>query len=458
MASRPLVRPAHGPQNDRVINRRPHPAWFVAAVALVALVGAAGFRATPSVLLRPLHDEFGWSLGTISAAVSVNLLLFGLTAPFAAALMEKFGMRRVVAAALVLVSAGSGLTVFMQQSWQLILCWGVLVGLGTGSMALAFVAVVANRWFVARRGLVVGVLTAGGAAGQLVFLPLLARLTAGHGWRVAALTVAAAALSVVPLVWWRLRDRPADLGVTAYGAGPGDVAAPPAAAPGGAARTALRALGQAARTRPFWLLAGGFAICGATTNGLVGTHFIPAAHDHGMTETTAASLLALVGLFDIVGTIASGWLTDRVDSRLLLGGYYALRGLSLLVLPSLFAATAHPSMVVFILFYGLDWVATVPPTVALCREYFGASGAVVFGWVFASHQFGAAIAATSAGLVRDRLGDYDAAWYAAGALALGASLLSLMLLAGRRSRDVGPAGPGIGVAFPPAPAAPAAIT
>ena len=450
MAFRPLVRPDPAPHNDRVILRRLHPAWPVAAVAFIALVGAAGFRATPSVMLQPLHDEFGWSLGTISAAVSVNLLLYGLTAPFAAALMEKLGIRRVVAGALILVSAGSGLTVFMQQSWQLILCWGVLVGLGTGSMALGFVAVVANRWFVARRGLVVGVLTAGGAAGQLVFLPLLARLTGDHGWRVAALTVAAVALSVVPLVWWRLRDRPADLGVTAYGAGPDDVAALPSVAPGSAVRTALRALGQAARTRPFWLLAGGFAICGATINGLVGTHFIPAAHDHGMTQTTAASLLALVGLFDIIGTIASGWLTDRVDSRWLLAGYYALRGLSLLVLPSLFAATAHPSMVVFILFYGLDWVATVPPTVALCREYFGTSGAVVFGWVFASHQFGAAIAATAAGLVRDRLGDYDAAWYGAGALALAASLLSLMLLLGKRRKDIGPAGPGIGLAFPAA--------
>ena len=450
MASRPLVRPVRAPQNERVTLRRLHPAWLTAVVAFIALVGAAGFRATPSVMLQPLHDEFGWSLGTISAAVSVNLLLYGLTAPFAAALMEKLGIRRVVAGALVLVSAGSGLTVFMQQSWQLILCWGVLVGLGTGSMALGFVAVVANRWFVARRGLVVGVLTAGGAAGQLVFLPLLARLTGEHGWRFAALTVAAVALAVVPLVWWRLRDRPADLGVTAYGAGPDDVASLPAPAPGSAVRTALRALGQAVRTRPFWLLAGGFAICGATTNGLVGTHFIPAAHDHGMTQTTAASLLALVGLFDIAGNIASGWLTDRVDSRWLLAGYYALRGLSLLVLPSLFAATAHPSMVIFILFYGLDWVATVPPTVALCREYFGASGAVVFGWVFASHQFGAAIAATAAGLIRDKLGDYDMAWYGAGALALAASLLSLMLLLGKRRKDIGPAGPGIGLAFPAA--------
>jgi sugar phosphate permease len=429
------------------VKHRIHPAWFAAAVAFVALVGAAGFRATPSVMLRPLHEEFGWSLGTISAAVSVNLLLYGVTAPFAAALMDKFGIRRVVMAALLLVAAGSGLTVFMTASWQLILCWGVLVGLGTGSMALAFVATVTNRWFVKRRGLVTGVLTAGGAAGQLVFLPVLATLTQNSGWRVAALTVAIAALAVVPLVFWRLRDRPADLGVTAYGAQPGDE--PPAAAPAGsAARNALRALGRAAKTRPFWLLAGGFAICGATTNGLVGTHFIPAAHDHGMSETTAASLLALVGLFDIIGTIASGWLTDRVDSRLLLAGYYALRGLSLLVLPSLFAATAHPSMVIFILFYGLDWVATVPPTVALCREYFGATGAVVFGWVFASHQVGAAIAATSAGLVRDRLGDYDWAWYGAGALAILASVLSLMLLAGKRTERPGPAGPGIGLAFP----------
>jgi MFS family permease len=445
MASRPLVRPGPPPHNDRVTSRRLHPAWLVAVVAFIALVGAAGFRATPSVMLQPLHDEFGWSLGTISAAVSINLLLYGLTAPFAAALMEKFGMRRVVAGALVLVSAGSGLTVFMEQSWQLILCWGVLVGLGTGSMALGFVAVVANRWFVTRRGLVTGVLTAGGAAGQLVFLPLLARLTGEHGWRVAALTVASVALAVVPLVWWRLRERPADLGVTAYGAGPDDVASLPAPAPGNAVRTALRALGQAARTRPFWLLAGGFAICGATTNGLVGTHFIPAAHDHGMPTTTAASLLALVGLFDIAGTIASGWLTDRVDSRLLLGGYYALRGLSLLVLPALFAATAHPSMVIFILFYGLDWVATVPPTVALCREYFGTSGAVVFGWVFASHQVGAAVAATAAGLVRDQLGTYNWAWYGAGALAIFASLLSLMLLLGKR---ITPIAPGIGLAFP----------
>jgi sugar phosphate permease len=416
--------------------RRIHPAWLVAVVAFVALVGAAGFRATPSVMIHPLHEEFGWPLATISAAVSVNLILYGLTAPFAAALMDRFGMRRVVAWALLLVAAGSGLTVFMSTSVELILLWGVLVGLGTGSMALAFVATVTGRWFVARRGLVTGVLTAGGAAGQLIFLPILAVIVADRGWRAASLVVAAAALAVVPLVLWLLRDYPADLGRPPYG---GTEVLPPPAPGGGAARRAVVALRDAARTRAFWLLAAGFAICGATTNGLVGTHFVPAAHDHGMTETAAASLLALVGLFDIVGTVASGWLTDRFDPRLLLGAYYALRGLSLMALPLLFDDAVRPSMVVFILFYGLDWVATVPPTVALCRSYFGDRGAVVFGWVFASHQFGAAVAATAAGLVRDRLGDYDWAWYVAGALAVVAAGLSLLLLRPGRPAAVPPA-------------------
>ncbi|GIJ48683.1 MFS transporter [Virgisporangium aliadipatigenens] len=412
---------------------RIHPAWYVAVVTFVVLISSAGFRATPSVLIRPLHDEFGWPLATISAAVSINLILFGLTAPFAAALMERFGIRRVVVFAVTLVALGSGLTVFMNASWQLLLCWGVLVGLGTGSMAMAFVATVTGKWFVEKRGLVTGVLTAGGATGQLIFLPGLAALTEHAGWRTAALVVTAASLAVVPLAWWRLRE-PADLGVLPYGA-TGPVPEVKVANP---ARRALSALGGAARTGPFWLLAGGFAICGATTNGLVGTHFVPAAHDHGMTETTAASLLAVVGLFDIVGTIASGWLTDRIDSRYLLGMYYALRGLSLLVLPALFAATVRPNMLLFIVFYGLDWIATVPPTVALCREYFGDAGPVVFGWVFASHQLGAAFAATAAGLVRDTMGDYRLAWLGAGILSMFAAALSLSL---RHRKPIGTPAP-----------------
>jgi MFS family permease len=415
---------------------RLHRAWLVAAVAFVALIGAAGFRSTPGALIDPLQSEYGWSRGTISFAVSVNLLLFGLTAPFAAALMNRFGIRRVVACALLLVSAGSGLTIFMQSSWQLVLLWGVLVGLGTGSMALAFVATVAGRWFVRRRGLVTGILTAGGATGQLVFLPVVAWLAEHHGWRSAALVVAGGALAVVPLVLLLMRDHPYDVGLPPYG---GDVLVVPPPRTGNAATAALDALRTASRTSQFWLLAGGFAICGATTNGLVGTHFIPAAHDHGMPTTTAAGLLALVGLFDIAGTIASGWLTDRVDSRLLLAGYYAGRGLSLLVVSQLFAASPHPSMLVFILFYGLDWVATVPPTVALCRQYFGEAGPVVFGWVFASHQVGAAIAATAAGLTRDHLGTYGPVWYVAGALCLLAASFSARLPAPEPALPAAPA-------------------
>ncbi|GAB3587380.1 MFS transporter [Amycolatopsis endophytica] len=403
---------------------RIHPAWFVAFAAFVALVGAAGFRATPSVLIDPLHEEFGWSTTTISAAVSINLLLYGLTAPFAAALMERLGMRKVVTGALVLVAAGSGLTVFMTASWQLLLCWGVLVGLGTGSMALAFVATVTSRWFVRHRGLVSGILTAAGAAGQLVFLPLLAALATNDGWRTASLVVAFAALAVVPITLIFLRDHPSELGLTAYGATEGEEAPTPTS---GAARRALGVLAQAAKTRTFWLLAAGFAICGASTNGLVGTHFVPAAHEHGMPPTTAASLLALVGVFDVAGTIASGWFTDRVNPRILLGAYYFLRGGSLLLLPHLFAPTTEPPMWAFIIFYGLDWVATVPPTVALARERFGMSGPIVFGWVFAAHQVGASIAAVGAGAIHDHAGSYDLAWYLAGGLCALAAVMSLLI-------------------------------
>jgi predicted MFS family arabinose efflux permease len=410
--------------------RLPHRAWGVAAVTFVAIVGAAGFRATPGVLIVPLQDEFGWSRGVISIAVSVNLLLFGVMAPFAAALMDRFGIRKVVASALVLISVGSGLTTRMSQSWELVALWGVVVGVGAGSMALVFGATVANRWFVARRGLVIGILTAGSAAGQLIFLPVLAVLVDTRGWRAASWTVSLAALAVVPLVLLLLRERPSDVGLLPYGA-TGPVPPPtPARSP---ARAAIGALREASHVPAFWLLVGGFAICGATTNGLIGTHFIPAAHDHGLPATTAASLLALVGVFDIVGTIASGWLTDRVDSRLLLWWYYALRGLSLFVLPSLFASSLHPHMLVFVLFYGLDWVATVPPTVTLCRELFGEKGTLVFGWVFASHQVGAGLAAFAAGAMRTSLGNYDLAWYGAGALCLVAAGLSLGI---RRPRYV----------------------
>ena len=410
-------------------SRRFHPAWIVATVAFIALVAAAGFRAAPSALMLPLENEFGWARSEISLAVTVNLLLYGLTAPFAAALMNRFGIRRITSFALLLVSIGAASSIFATAPWMLVLTWGLLIGLGTGSMALVFAATVADQWFLKSRGLVVGVLTAGGATGQLVFLPIIAQMVVNTGWRQATLVVAAAALAVVPLVLIFLRNRPEDLNVTPFGAPPSWKPAPRQA--GNAAKIALATLRRASKSRTFWALVAGFAICGATTNGLVGTHFIPSAHDHGMPETTAAGLLAVVGIFDVIGTIASGWLTDRYNPRILLGVYYAGRGLGLLVLPFLLSATVRPPIIVFVVIYGLDWVATVPPTVALCRELFGADGPIVFGWVFASHQIGAAIAATVAAVVRDTTGEYTLAWFGAAGLCLVASLVSLSI---RRSR------------------------
>ncbi|HWM59498.1 MAG TPA: MFS transporter [Pseudonocardia sp.] len=412
----------HEPARQR--GRRIHPAWWVAVATFLSVVCAAGVRSMPGVLIEPLNGEFGWSLGTISVAISINLVLFGLTAPFAAALMERFGVRQVVTAALLLVAVGSGLTVFVSAPWQLVLTWGVIIGTGTGSMALALVATVVGRWFVARRGLVSGLLTAASATGQLVFLPLIATLADRIGWRAAALAVAGAALLVVPFVLGLLRDRPSDLGLLPLGGTSADVLPPHRT---GAARMAIGALTGAARTRPFWLLAGGFMICGATTNGLVQSHFVPAGADHGMPMTTAASLLALVGLFDLVGTVASGWLTDRFDPRLLLLAYYGLRGVSLAMLGPLFGAGLNASMLAFVIFYGLDWVATVPPTMALCREIFGPTSAVVFGWIYASHQIGAGIVALAAGLVRDHYGSYTPAWAGGAVLCVVGAVLSVLI-------------------------------
>jgi MFS family permease len=411
------------------VSARIHYAWVVAGVAFLALVMASGFRSTTGVLLIPLHEEFGWSHETIGLAVSLNLLCFGLGAPFAAALIERFGVRRVVAIALGTIAASSLATIGMSQPWELFLLWGLVNGFATGAVSVPLAAIVANRWFVRRRGLVTGLMTASYASGQLVFLPVLAWL-AGFDWRWAALAIAATALLLVlPAVLGFMRDRPEDAGLRPYGA-PENWEAPPRATapPFGAA---IDALGAAIRVPAFWLLAGTFFVCGATTNGLISTHLIPAAHDHGITQVTAASLLALIGLFDVVGTTASGWLTDRYDPRKLLLAYYALRGLSLLVLPLAFD-TAQAAMIAFVVVYGLDWVATVPPTSALATTHFGPQAGVVFAWIFAAHQLGAATAAWGAGLIRTHTGDYTAAFLAAGALALvAAAAVPLIRRAGR---------------------------
>ncbi len=396
-----------------------HRAWAVAGVTFLVLLASAAFRSSYGLMLVPIESDFGWTRAATSLAVSVNLVFYGVTAPFAAALMERVGVRRVAVGALLLIAAGTGLTVFMTAPWQLVLLWGVVAGLGVGATALVFGALITNRWFVTHRGLVMGILGAAFSTGQLIFLPSLARLIEGHGWRSASLLICAMAIVLVPLVVVVVRDRPADVGLLPYGATQAVADAVPTQ---GAARRAVGVLAEAARTRPFWLLAGTFFVCGWTTNGIVSTHFVPTGHDHGMAATTAASMLAVVGVFDIIGTIGSGWLTDRFDPRLLLAVYYLLRGLALGAVPVILGPSVEPSLLVVMMFMGLDWVATVPPTVTLCRLFYGVErGAIVFGWVFAAHMIGAAVAATASGVLREVQGSYTGSWWLAGVLALGAA-------------------------------------
>ena len=408
---------------------RLHYAWVVAAVTFAVLLLGAGVRSTPAVLIVPLEHEFGWSRATISFAVAVNILLYGLAGPFAAAVMERFGLRRSVAVSLGVIALGVALTPLMTQSWQLVALWGVVVGSGTGVVALVLGATVAGRWFRARRGLVMGVLTASTATGQLIFLPVLASLATRFGWRAVSVTVAAVALLLIPVVVALLRDRPADLGLPPFGGTALEPPPPPSTNP---ALRAVLALREGLGHRDFWLLCGSFFVCGASTNGLIGTHLIPACVDHGIPEVTAAGLLAAMGVFDFFGTTLSGWLSDRWDNRALLAWYYGLRGLSLMFLPFSFHYSFW-GLSLFAVFYGLDWIATVPPTVRLAARAFGEENVgVMFGWIAAAHQVGAATAAWAAGLVRVETGDYLAAFVSAGLMCLCASVMVGMIGAGPR--------------------------
>jgi len=381
------------------------------------------------VLMISLEGEFGWSRAAISSAIAINIALFGLIGPFAASVMDRWGVRRVILGALGLLAASVALTTQMRALWQLTVLWGVLVGTGTGVTSMVLAAIIANRWFDARRGLVLGILTAANATGQLIFLPTLASMIARYGWRSAVLVVAGAAAVVFVIVLVFMRDRPEDLGLQPYGR----TAA--TAVPQRRALAPLEALALAGRTRAFWLLAGTFFVCGASTNGLIGTHLIAACHDYGIHEVQSAQLLAMMGIFDILGTTASGWLTDRYSSRYLLFGYYTLRGLSLLFLPLTLRVGAS-SLVIFAVFYGLDWIATVPPTVRLTSEAFGRENTgVVYGWISASHQLGASSAAFGAGAIRTLLGDYQVAFWAAGLLCIAAGMSFLTIGRSLRPRE-----------------------
>ncbi len=411
--------------SSRLDRRGVHYAWIVATITFCVMLTTSAALGLPGAFLKPLTAEMGWSTDQVSSILAFRFALFGLMAPFSAILMERFGVRNVVCAALALISSGMALATVSTQLWQLFLAWGLMLGVGSGLTAMVLAALVANRWFTSRRGLVIGMLTASSATGQLAFLPVAAWLIEHMGWRVAVLPVLAACGALAVLVFGFMRNRPSDVGLTPFGEMPGAVAAAPAQAAPMSWRGPFVVLRDAARTQTFWILAGTFFICGLSTNGLIQTHFISLCADFGMSAVPAASALAMMGAFDFIGTILSGWLSDRYDSRKLLFWYYALRGLSLFWLPH--SEFTLYGLSVFAMFYGLDWIATVPPTIKLAGSTFGRErAAMVFGWVFAAHQIGAAAAAFGAGLSRTMWLTYSPALYVAGSACMLAALLALM--------------------------------
>lgn len=422
-----------------IAKRRPfgqNYAWVVAGVTFLALLAAAGLRSAPGVLLTPLHETFGWPRAELSAAAAVGIFLYGLVGPFAAALMQTLGLKRTLLAGLLLMSASTAASLVMAEPWHYLLTWGVFSGLGSGAVALAMGATVVNRWFQTRRGLVMGLLSASTATGSLVFLPAMAALAESGGWRPVVIVVSLATAALIPLVALLMPERPADIGQAPYGAA--DIEpAPPAGRARDAVGLALGVLARASRAPAFWLLFATFFVCGFTTNGLVGTHLISFCGDQGLALVQAGALLAAMGAFDIVGTTASGWLTDRYDPRKLLFVYYALRGLSLMALP--FLDFNLVSLSIFAVFYGLDWLATVPPTARLATEHFGErEGPIVFGWIAFGHQIGAATAAFGAGVLRDLQGRYLESFVIAGLLGLLAAVAALGIGRGEGSARPAP--------------------
>lgn len=400
-------------------------AFVVVAVVFLALLASAGMRATPGVLMLPLGRALGWSRDDISSAAAVGILLYGLMGPFAAALMQRFGIKRVLLTALAVMALAAASSALMSRPWHLLLTWGVLSGAGTGCVAVVLGATVVGRWFSTHRGLMMGLLTASTATGTLIFLPGLAAIAQYFGWRPVVLTIAAVCVLLLPLVLWLMPERPSDIGLTRYGAAshePVEAGAPA----GNLFMLTLGTLQRASKRGVFWLLFATFFVCGFTTNGLIGTHFIALCGDHGIPEVRAAGVLAMMGVCDLIGTTASGWLTDRFDPRKLLFVYYGLRGLSLMYLP--YSDFSLYSLSLFGVFYGLDWIATVPPTLRLTTDAFGERDApVVFGWVVAGHQVGAATAAFMAGVLRVQLGSYLTPFVIAGATGVVAAFLALRI-------------------------------
>ncbi len=401
--------------------------WLVLSLSFLTTLTAAGIRSSPTVLIHPLELEFGWSRATISSAVSLNLLLYGVAGPISGWLLDRFGSKAVMLGSLFLLLCGVSLTTVMSAFWQLFILWGLLVGIGAGGVGSVLSATVANHWFIARRGLALGILNSAGSTGQLIFLPLFMALIVSSGWRAGSLILAVVCLCLIPMVFLWMRDDPAEVGLEPYGARQSGISS-------GGRVTSARSISRDAKalrladvfgSSTFWLLAGCFFICGGTANGLIGTHLIPHEIDHGIPQVTAAAMVGVMGGLNFVGTVLSGWMIDRVEPRKWLSLVYALRGASLFILPF---ATGLSGLFVFAVIYGLDWFATVPPVVALTADTFGKQAiGRVYGWIFLSHQLGAAIMASTAGTIRVWLGDYQLAFVAGGVIAMIAAGLALRI-------------------------------
>lgn len=409
--------------------------WVVVALSFLTTLISAGIRAAPTVLIHPLEMEFGWSRAAISSAISINLLLFGVGAPIGGWLLDRFGPRRVILVSLSLLVVGVSGTTVMKEYWQLVFLWGIVVGLSAGGVGSVLSATVANRWFVARRGLVLGILNSASSTGQLIFLPLLMAVIVAAGWRTGSLILVIAAIGLIPLVFLWMRDDPSHLGLEPYGAGKVGAPLAGAAPPGVSERSGAVSLSEVFGSSTFWMLAGTFFICGGTANGLIGTHLIPHSIDHGFPQVTAAATVGVMGGLNFVGTVLSGWMIDRVQPRKWLALIFALRGVSLFILPFV---TNFSGLFLFAVIYGLDWFATVPPVIAITADTFGKqSVGRVYGWIFLSHQVGAALMASGAGAIRVWLGDYQFAFLAGGSIAMIAAGLALKIPHQRRELQLG---------------------
>lgn len=402
--------------------KRIHYSWVILVVTFFSIIVAGIVMSSSGVFIDPFESEFGWDRPMIALAFAISLFLYGMSGPFMAALLEVVGLKKMMVISMTTLLVGLSLTLIMNESWQLILIWGVIIGLGASLFLTVVSPYVANHWFVKRRGLAVGILMASTATGQLILLPALAAIIEHYSWRPAIGFIMVLIFIMFILILLFMKNTPKEAGILPYGQEV-EEKEKHQAEKGNPIVLAFKGLGEAVKVKEFWLLAASFFICGLSTNGLIGTHFVSFCISFGVPLVTAASLLSFMGIFNLVGTTFSGWLSDRFDNRWLLFWYYGLRGASLVLLPFALVEGSIPMLMIFTVFYGLDWVATVPPTINISRQVFGMrKSGIIYGWIFASHQIGAAVAAYGGGLIYQFFDTYTFAFFLAGVFCLIACL------------------------------------